>query len=136
MRPIVSRHAATSHMIRGTAAEYAPGAIGDVGQRLVQQFAGNVEQLLSTQAGDQGAAATPPGWLAAPGRKRAAAVAALLLTAGSLAGLAAWLLWRRRGAPASGGWPGPWAAARPAPASPPPDPAIPRNSSPEGARHG
>ena len=38
-------------MIRGTVAQYAPGAIGDVGQRLVQQFAGNVEQLLSTQAG-------------------------------------------------------------------------------------
>ncbi len=38
-------------MIRGQVAEYAPGAIGDVGQRLVEQFAGNVEQLLATQAG-------------------------------------------------------------------------------------
>jgi hypothetical protein len=38
-------------MIRGKVAEYAPGAIGDVGQRLVEQFAGNVEQLLATQAG-------------------------------------------------------------------------------------
>ena len=37
-------------MIRGQVAEYAPGAIGDVGQRLVEQFAGNVEQLLATQA--------------------------------------------------------------------------------------
>jgi carbon monoxide dehydrogenase subunit G len=37
-------------MIRGKVAEYAPGAIGDVGQRLVEQFAGNVEQLLATQA--------------------------------------------------------------------------------------
>ena len=37
--------------IRGQAAEYAPGAIGHVGQRLVEQFAGNVEQLLETQAG-------------------------------------------------------------------------------------
>ena len=42
-------------MIRGTVAQYAPGAIGDVGQRLVEQFAGNVEQLLSTQAGVAGA---------------------------------------------------------------------------------
>jgi carbon monoxide dehydrogenase subunit G len=37
-------------IIQGTVAEYAPGAIGDVGQRLVEQFAGNVEQLLATQA--------------------------------------------------------------------------------------
>ena len=37
--------------IRGQAAEYAPGAIGHVGQRLVEQFAGNVERLLETQAG-------------------------------------------------------------------------------------
>jgi uncharacterized protein len=36
--------------IRGQVAEYAPGAIGHVGQRLVEQFAGNVEQLLETQA--------------------------------------------------------------------------------------
>ena len=103
-------------MIRGTVAQYAPGAIGDVGQRLVQQFAGNVEQLLSTQAGGPAEPATP----AAAGRKRAAAVAALLLAAGTLAGLAAWVMWRRRGP----------AAARPV------DPAIPRYSSPEGASHG
>jgi uncharacterized protein len=38
-------------IIRGQVAEYAPGEIGDVGQRLVEQFAGNVEQLLATQAG-------------------------------------------------------------------------------------
>ena len=38
-------------MIRGRVAEYSPGAIGHVGQRLVEQFAGNVEQLLETQAG-------------------------------------------------------------------------------------
>jgi carbon monoxide dehydrogenase subunit G len=103
-------------MIRGTVAQYAPGAIGDVGQRLVQQFAGNVEQLLSTQAAVPAGPAAPP----AAGRKRAAAVAALLLAAGTLAGLAAWLMWRRRGP----------AAARPV------DPAIPRYSSSEGARHG
>ena len=103
-------------MIRGTVAQYAPGAIGDVGQRLVQQFAGNVEQLLSTQAAVPAGPAAPP----AAGRKRAAAVAALLLAAGTLAGLAAWLMWRRRGL----------AAARPV------DPAIPRYSSPEGARYG
>jgi carbon monoxide dehydrogenase subunit G len=103
-------------MIRGTVAQYAPGAIGDVGQRLVQQFAGNVEQLLSTQAAVPAGPAAPP----AAGRKRAAAVAALLLAAGTLAGLAAWLMWRR---------PGP-------PAAPPRHPAIPRYSSSEGARHG
>jgi len=98
-------------MIRGTVAQYAPGAIGDVGQRLVEQFAGNVEQLLSTQAGYLPAVETHPG------RKRAAAVVALLLAAGTLAGLAAWVLWRRRGVM-------------------PHDPAIPRYSSPEGAHHG
>ena len=37
-------------MIRGTVAQYAAGAIGDVGQRLVEQFAGNVERLLASQA--------------------------------------------------------------------------------------
>jgi carbon monoxide dehydrogenase subunit G len=40
-------------MIRGTVAQYAPGAIGDVGQRLVEQFAGNVEQLLAQTAPDR-----------------------------------------------------------------------------------
>jgi uncharacterized protein len=101
-------------MIRGTVAQYAPGAIGDVGQRLVEQFAGNVEQLLSTQAGSPGPASGPTA------RKRPAVVA-LLLAAGTLAaGLAAWVIWRRRG---------------PAPAQPA-DLAIPRYSSPEGARHG
>ena len=68
-------------MIRGTAAQYAPGAIGDVGQRLVEQFAGNVEQLLATQAAYGASQASPAtaaraGWLARPGRKRAAAAAA------------------------------------------------------------
>ena len=103
-------------MIRGTVAQYAPGAIGDVGQRLVEQFAGNVEQLLSTQAGSPEPAAP-----AGPGRKRPAVVVALLVAAGTLAaGLAAWVIWRRRSP----------AAAQPV------DPAIPRYSSPEGARHG
>lgn len=116
-------------MIRGTVAEYAPGAIGDVGQRLVEQFAGNVEQLLTTQAGHLAdapvpGAAAPPGWLAGPDRKRAATAVALLLTAGTLAGLAAWVLWRRR--PLAGR----------SPASPAQDPALPRYSSHEGARHG
>jgi uncharacterized protein len=101
-------------MIRGTVAQYAPGAIGDVGQRLVEQFAGNVEQLLSTQAGSPEPASVPTA------RKRPAVVA-LLLAAGTLAaGLAAWVIWRRRGP----------AAAEPV------DLAIPRYSSPEGARHG
>jgi len=121
-------------IIRGAVAEYAPGAIGDVGQRLVEQFAGNVEQLLAAQAGypaDQasGPAAAQSGWLPGPGRKRAAAAAALL-AAGTLAGLAAWVVWRRTTVAA--GWPpGSWL-----PASRPADSAIPRYSSPEGARHG
>jgi uncharacterized protein len=102
-------------MIRGTVAQYAPGAIGDVGQRLVEQFAGNVEQLLSTQAGSPEPASVPTA------RKRPAVVVALLLAAGTLAaGLAAWVIWRRRGL----------AVAQPV------DLAIPRYSSPEGARHG
>lgn len=122
-------------MIRGTVAQYAPGAIGDVGQRLVEQFAGNVEQLLAAQAGhpaDQAgpAAARRIGWLARPGRQRAVA-AVLLLTAGTLAGLVAWVVWRRRSAGAGGWQPSP----RP-PAARPEDPAIPRYSSPEGVRYG
>jgi carbon monoxide dehydrogenase subunit G len=92
-------------MLRGTVAEYAPGAIGDVGQRLVEEFAGNVEQLLAAQAVD--APDAPPRPQAAawtftskgtPDAKRAAAATAVLLaagavTAGALAALAAW---RRR----------------------------------------
>ena len=51
----------TDLIIRGKVAEYAPGAIGDVGQRLVEQFAGNVEQLLASQAGAPPASTGPPG---------------------------------------------------------------------------
>ncbi len=109
-------------MIRGKVAEYAPGAIGDVSQRLVEQFAGNVEQLLATQAstgqastaqvgtGQGGATqagrrtrfASPARWMP-PGPnkrpdKRAVAAAALLLAGGALAAsaLAALAVWRRR----------------------------------------
>ncbi len=69
-------------LIRGNVAQYAPGAIGPVGQRLMEQFAGNVEQLLASQAGARATAVTRrPG----PAAKRAAAAAllgaALLLTA-------------------------------------------------------
>ena len=66
--------------IRGQVAEYAPGAIGHVGQRLVEQFAGNVEQLLETQAGgapvstgsvSAGPGSTGPGPVSTgPGRTR------------------------------------------------------------------
>jgi len=157
-------------MIRGTVAQYAPGAIGGVTQRLVEQFAGNVEQLLAAQAGPDTEppalaprAAGRPGWLGGAGRKRAAA--AVVLAGGTLAGLAAWAVWRRRAA--AGGWPpASWppiawrpiawrpiawrpAAWRPAawrPAAWPPiawpprtraqDPAVPRYFSPEGARNG
>jgi carbon monoxide dehydrogenase subunit G len=103
-------------MIRGKVAEYAPGAIGDVGQRLVEQFAGNVEQLLATQAGAQAGTAqtgiaqagprqagsgTPPAvrprWTPSWPDKRAVAAAALLLAGGALAaGALALAVWRRR----------------------------------------
>ncbi len=78
-------------MVRGNAAEYAPGAIGDVGQRLVEQFAGNVERLLATQAGAPPARTGPP---ASRGDRRLLAPALLLaggvLAAGAVAGVAAW----------------------------------------------
>ena len=79
-------------MVRGKVAEYAPGAIGDVGQRLVEQFAGNVERLLATQAGASPASAGPP---APRGDRRLLAASALVLAggvvaAGALAGVAAW----------------------------------------------
>ena len=93
-------------MIRGQVAVYAPGAIGDVGQRLVEQFAGNVEQLLANQASpdqagpDRGApvwagpAAAAARRFRPPGRRLLAASALLLaggaLAAGALAARAAW----------------------------------------------
>ncbi len=105
-------------MIRGRVAEYAPGAIGHVGQRLVEQFAGNVEQLLETQAGAGPGSAAPgsaaPGSAAhgsaAPGTpapsspwpprvdRRLLAASALVLAGGALAAgaLAAVAVWRRR----------------------------------------
>ena len=95
-------------MIRGQVAEYAPGAIGHVGQRLVEQFAGNVEQLLETQAGtlpgstgsgSAGPASAAPSsaWPPRVDRKLLAA-SALVLAGGALAAgaLAAVAVWRRR----------------------------------------
>jgi carbon monoxide dehydrogenase subunit G len=79
-------------MIRGMAAQYVPGAIGEVSQRLAEQFAGNVERLLASQAGPSPSprpaareAAGPP---AVPARRAAAAAA--LLGAGLLTALAVW----------------------------------------------
>jgi carbon monoxide dehydrogenase subunit G len=113
-------------MIRGKVAEYAPGAIGDVGQRLVEQFAGNVEQLLAAQAAAQAAATqagtpragptqagaapagaiqagsgTPPvarpRWTPSRPDKRGVAAAAVLLAGGAVAvGALALAVWRRR----------------------------------------
>ena len=123
--------------IRGQAAGYAPGAIGHVGQRLVEQFAGNVEQLLETQAGgapvrtgpvttgpvSTGPVSTgpaPPGPEPPRVDRRLLAASALLLAGGALAAgaLAAVAVWRRR-------HPG---------LSLPPD--FPWYFSHEGARHG
>jgi carbon monoxide dehydrogenase subunit G len=114
-------------MIRGQAAEYAPGAIGHLGQRLVEQFAGNVEQLLETQAGGApvitgpgNTGPAPPGPEPPRVSRRLLAASALLLAGGALAAgaLAAVAVWRRR-------HPG---------LSLPPD--TPWNFSHEGARHG
>jgi carbon monoxide dehydrogenase subunit G len=69
-------------MIRGKVAEYAPGAIGDVGQRLVEQFAGNVEQLLASQAGTGQAGTARPG-NAAPGTIQAGTAQAGPIQAGT-----------------------------------------------------
>ena len=74
-------------MIRGLVAQYAPGAIGEVSQRLAEQFAGNVERLLASQPGASTVRAAPP---PAPTAKRAAAAAAVLLGAGAVAALAVW----------------------------------------------
>ncbi len=127
-------------MIRGTVAEYAPGAIGDVGQRLVEQFAGNVEQLLAAQAGYPGNQASP----AAAAQARVAGPAGP--EAGGRGGSAAappgrWPAWPpgwcgAAAARAAGELaPGPLAAWRRR-RRPAQDPAIPQYSSPEGARHG
>jgi hypothetical protein len=128
-------------MIRGKVAEYAPGAIGDVGQRLVEQFAGNVEHLLANQAGPGQAGAGQAGArLASPGAGRAAAApprrfplpgrrllaaSALLLAGGALAAgvLAARAAWRRCHLSSS----------LPSESSPPESPWY---FSHEGARHG
>ena len=145
-------------MIRGTAAQYAAGAIGDAGQRLVEQFAGNVERLLASQATTTTTSTTtgggaPPG---APGPAsragRAAEPAAgqpparwprprLLRTVAQkrTAAAAAALL----AAGALAGLLAAWAARRrrrpphPAPhLAPHPDLAVRPYPSPEGARHG
>jgi carbon monoxide dehydrogenase subunit G len=72
-------------LIRGNVAQYAPGAIGPVSRRLMEQFAGNVEQLLASQAG---ASATVVTRRPDPAAKRAAAAAAALLGAALLTALA------------------------------------------------
>jgi len=143
-------------MIRGTVAQYAAGAIGDVGQRLVEQFAGNVERLLASQATTTGGGAaqgvpvlaSPAGaaepaarrpaagqpaarWprprlLRTAAQQRTAAAAAALLAAGALAGLLAAWAAWRRRHP-------PHLAPHLAPH---PGLAVPRYPSPEGGRHG
>jgi carbon monoxide dehydrogenase subunit G len=150
-------------MIRGSVAQYAAGAIGDVGQRLVEQFAGNVERLLASQATTGGAAqgavlASPAGAAREPATRELAAAepaagqpaarrlrprplrtAAQKRTAAAAAALLA--------AGALAGLLAAWAAWRrrhpphQAPHLAPhlvphPDPPVPPYTSPEGARHG
>jgi carbon monoxide dehydrogenase subunit G len=104
----------TDLMIRGKVAQFGRGVIGEVSQRLIGQFAGNMEELLTgngsaaaTAAGAAGtAAATAPaaasgdsapaaldglGLVAVPLLKRAAPIAA-----GVALGLLAGLSFRRR----------------------------------------
>jgi carbon monoxide dehydrogenase subunit G len=74
-------------LIRGQVAQYAPGAIGEASQRLIEQFAGNVERLLASQPG---ASVSPAARPATPVAKQAAAAvaAAAVLGAGVLVALA------------------------------------------------
>jgi len=74
-------------LIRGQAAQYAPGAIGEVSQRLIEEFAGNVERLLASQPGASVVTAPRP---LVPTAKQAAAAAtaAAVLGAGLLVALA------------------------------------------------
>ena len=80
-------------MVRGRAAEYAPAAIGDVGQRLVEQFGGNIERLLATQAGASPASTGPP-----PPRGDRKLLASAVLLAGGVLAAGALAAWRRGGA--------------------------------------
>ena len=150
-------------MIRGTVAQYAAGAIGDVGQRLVEQFAGNVERLLASQAargrrcpgraapgrrcpGLRPRAARPrPPW-PEPARGTGPTQAARWPRPGPLrtaaqkrtAAAAAALLAAGALASLLAAWAA-WRRHHPphqAPHLVHPDPAIPRYFSPEGARHG
>ena len=67
-------------LIRGQVAQYAPGAIGEASQRLIEQFAGNVERLLASQPGARViTAARPP----APVARQAAAAAAAVAVIGA-----------------------------------------------------
>jgi carbon monoxide dehydrogenase subunit G len=67
-------------LIRGQVAQYAPGAIGEASQRLIEQFAGNVERLLASQPGASViTAARPP----APVARQAAAAAAAVAVIGA-----------------------------------------------------
>jgi carbon monoxide dehydrogenase subunit G len=94
----------TDLMIRGKVAQFGRGVIGEVSQRLIGQFAGNVEQLLNGQrtatpaATASGQAAEPAldgvGLVLAPLLKRIAPIAG-----GVAIGLLAGLGLRRRKAP-------------------------------------
>ena len=74
-------------LIRGQVAQYAPGAIGAVSQRLIEQFAGNVERLLASQPGASIITSTRPPVPVAR-QAAAAAAAAAVLGAGVLIALA------------------------------------------------
>lgn len=87
----------TDLVIRGRVAQFGRGAVADVSQKLMEQFAGNIEALLA-----DGAAAAPPSPVAAvPVRQRAAAVVGVIVV------VVAVLVGRRhrRGRSGSAVWP-------------------------------
>jgi carbon monoxide dehydrogenase subunit G len=56
----------TDLMIRGKVAQFGRGVIGEVSQKLIGQFAGNVEQLLTSNGASNNTATTPSPGLTRP----------------------------------------------------------------------
>ncbi len=88
-------------MLHGAVSQYAAGAIGDVGQRLVEQFAGNVERLLAAQA----AQTAPISQAAQTSQPAQVSPAVQALPGGAVPEAAGAGRARGAGHPAAGGWP-------------------------------